>query len=220
MSDRLGEALGLLGGTFDPIHAGHLRLAEEALTALNLAGVLWIPAGRPFHRDAPHAPAAHRLAMVHLAVAGHPGFAVDDSEMLDDAPSYTVPTLQRLRRSQPPDRSLVLLLGVDAFLGLTTWHRWLELFALAHIAVATRPGHALVAGAMPDALAREFTARLCTDPAVLAASPGGCVLPFAITALDISATNIRAQLAAGSSPRYLLPEAVLDYIAENKLYAA
>jgi nicotinate-nucleotide adenylyltransferase len=220
MTEWRDQALGILGGTFDPIHSGHLRLAEEALTALDLAGVLWIPSGQPLHRDTPHARAAHRLAMVHLAVAGHPGFAVDDSEVLADAPSYTVPTLQRLRKSQPPDRAVVLLLGVDAFLGLTTWHRWPELFELAHIAVATRPGHDLVAELMPQALASEFAARCCDDPAALAASPGGHILPFAITALDISATNIRAQLAVGRSPRYLLPEAVLDYIAENQLYAA
>jgi nicotinate-nucleotide adenylyltransferase len=220
MTEWREQALGILGGTFDPIHSGHLRLAEEALTALDLAGVLWIPSGQPPHRDAPHAPATHRLTMVHLAVAGHPGFAVDDSEALADAPSYSVPTLQRLRKNQPPDRSLVLLLGVDAFLGLTTWHRWPELFDLAHIAVATRPGHVLVTDLMPQALAREFAARRCNDPAALAASPGGHILPFSITALDISATNIRAQLAAGQSPRYLLPEAVLDYIAENELYVA
>jgi nicotinate-nucleotide adenylyltransferase len=219
MSERQGQALGILGGTFDPIHSGHLRLAEEALTALELAGILWVPAGQPYHRDAPHARAAHRLAMVHLAVAGHPGFAVDASEVLADTPSYSVPMLERLRKSQSPDRSLVLLLGVDAFLGLSTWHRWRDLFALAHIAVATRPGHALVAEAMPEALAAEFATRCCDDPATLAATPGGRILPFTITALDISATDIRAQFAAGRSPRYLLPEAVLDYIADNKLYA-
>jgi nicotinate-nucleotide adenylyltransferase len=219
MTEWCDQALGILGGTFDPIHCGHLRLAEEALTSLDLAGVLWIPSGQPLHRNAPHASAAHRLAMVHLAVADHPGFAVDDSEVLADAPSFTVPTLQRLRRSQPPDRSLVLLLGVDALLGLTSWYRWTELFELAHIAVATRPGHDLVTKLMPQALASEFVARRSDDAAALAASPGGRILPFAITALDISATNIRAQFAAGRSSRYLLPEAVLDYIAENKLYA-
>jgi nicotinate-nucleotide adenylyltransferase len=157
--------------------------------------------------------------MVHLAVAGHPGFAVDDSEVLGDTPSYSVPTLERLRSGVSRDRSLVLLLGVDAFLGLPSWYRWRELFDLAHLAVATRPGHALVVEALPEALAAEFAARRCDDPAALAEAPAGHILPFAITALDISATDIRAQFAAGRSPRYLLPEAVLDYIADNQLYA-
>lgn len=131
--------LGLLGGTFDPVHYGHLRLAEEAREALKLPELRWIPAGQPPHRTAPRTAAGHRLEMVRRAVAGNPAFTVDDAETRAPGPSFTVTTLERLRAALP-DRPLVLLMGADAFLGLATWHRWRELLDLAHLGVATRPG--------------------------------------------------------------------------------
>ena len=128
-------ALGLLGGTFDPIHFGHLRLAEEAREQLGLERVRLIPAGQPPHRGAPGGSADERLAMTQLAAAGNTGFEVDDSEVRLAQPSYTVLSLERLRAELGPQRPLVLILGADAFAGLQRWHRWQELFALAHIAV-------------------------------------------------------------------------------------
>ncbi len=210
--------LGILGGTFDPVHYGHLRLAAEAVEGLGLAAVRWLPAGRPRHRNAPHTGAEHRLAMVRLAVADNDRFEVDAAEAESREPSYTVPSLERLRSELGSDRPLVLLLGADAFLGLPSWHRWEELFGLAHIAVATRPGHVLDPAAMAPALAEEFRWRAAAN-AALAGAPCGAVVPFAITALDISATAIRERLAAGREVRYLLPDAVLDYIRRNRLYS-
>jgi nicotinate-nucleotide adenylyltransferase len=134
-------------------------------------------------------------------------------------PTFTVPTLERLRGDLGRDCSLVLLLGADAFLGLPGWQRWRELFDLAHIAVATRPGHELSDAAMPASLAAEFAARHTAEHATLGAVPAGAILTFAIAALEISATAIRARLASGESPRYLLPDAVLDYICRHRLYA-
>ena len=219
MSEALAAApLGILGGTFDPIHYGHLRLAEEALERLELGQLCLIPAGSPPHRPPAAATAGHRLAMVQRAIAERQNFILDDSEIRAAGPSYTILTLQRLRRECGPARPLVLLLGADAFLGLATWQRWQELFNYAHIAVATRPAHALEGQQMAPPLAAAFAARRVVSTAALRQAPAGAILPFAITPLDISATAIRAALQAGSSPRYLLPDSVLDYIRCHQLY--
>ena len=210
------KPVGIMGGTFDPIHNAHLRLAEDACDLLGLASVVIIPAGTPPHRQTPVAAAAHRLAMARLAVSGKPMLRVDDAEMTNAEPAYTVPTLEGMRRKYGD--ALVLLLGADAFLDLANWHRWRELFGLAHIAVATRPGHALDAAALPAALNEECGRRLQSDPACLTWAPAGCVVPFAMTPMDISATTIRAALARGEKPRGLLPPQVLDYIVLNQLY--
>lgn len=218
MREEDRKPIGLLGGTFDPIHYGHLRLAEEARVRLGLQRVCLIPAGRPAHRSAPQAPAADRLAMARLAAQGNPAFEVIALEAESPQPSYTVPTLERLRERFGAARPLVLLVGADAFLGLASWHRWRELFDLAHLAVATRPGHDLDAAALPALLAGELERRQARDAGELAAVPAGRILPFSITALDISATAIRRMLAQGDSIRYLLPDAALDYIDRNHLY--
>ena len=233
MSEAGGGVLGLFGGTFDPLHIGHLRLGLEARETLGLAEVCFIPAGSPALRDAPQCAAPHRLAMVERALAGMPGFSIDATEVTDSTahpgPSYTVDTLERRRRQHGPQRPLVLLLGADAFARLEAWHRWRDLFDLAHVAVATRPGHELRVGAgslcvpgtplrgQATALGAEFAARHGTA-ADLAAAPAGRIVPFAITALEISASAIRQRLALGLSARYLVPDAVLDYIDSHQLY--
>ncbi len=214
--------LGLLGGTFDPIHYAHLRLAEEAAEALNLARVRLIPAGRPPHRGAPASAPNQRLAMVRLATASNPRLEVDAAEVASPRASYTVDTLLRLRAEFGPARPLVLILGADAFAGLADWHRWREIFALAHLAVANRPGHAPHARRWPATLDpqldAECTPRLTREAADLAGSACGRVMPFDMTPLAISATHIRELLAGGRSARYLLPAAVLDYIGSHSLY--
>lgn len=216
----LGTPLGIFGGTFDPLHFGHLRLAEEAIIALSLTGVRWIPAGQPALRDSPQVSAAQRLEMVRLAIAGNPRFELDAAEVEVAQPSYTVPTLERLR--QPTvcgaQRPLVLLLGTDAFAGLAGWHRWESLFDLAHIAVAHRPGYPLEAASLSAPLARIYRDRYCANPAALSEAPAGRIASFAMTPLDISATRIRALLSKGHSPRYLLPDALVSYIHEHRLY--
>lgn len=215
---KLSEPLGLFGGTFDPVHFGHLRLAEEAIAHLGLAGVRWLPAGQPPHRGRPQVTAGQRLDMVRLATAGNARFVVDAAEVEAASPSYTVPTLERLRGELGLAQPLVLLVGADAFAGLDSWHRWRELFDLAHLAVSHRPGFPVEMASLPDALATEFDRRRVADPSRLAASPAGSIVTFAMTQLAISATQIRRLLANGLSARYLLPDDVLDYIQTRSLY--
>lgn len=217
----MGEHLapvGVFGGTFDPIHNAHLRLVEEARRLLGLDHVVLVPAGNPRHREQPVASAERRLSMVRLAVAGKSWLQVDDGEIGSASPSYTVPTLHRLRQAYGAERPLVLLLGSDAFRGLAGWRSWRELFALAHIAVATRPGHALDAGALPPALRDEYQQRLRQEPGCLATASAGWIMPFTMPPMELSSTAIRAALGRNEKPRDLLPPAVLEYIVRNQLY--
>lgn len=210
------HAIGVLGGTFDPIHLGHLRMAEELADALNLKQVRFIPAGQPPHRLAPKTPAAHRLEMVRLATADNPRFSVDAREVMRDRASYTVDTLTDLRDELGTEPPLWLLLGADAFLGLPTWKNWRQLFELANIAVAHRPGYTLAqSDALNDALRTELEQRQVAAPT---AAPAGGIMLQPITQLAISATGLRNQRAAGQSLRYLTPDCVSDYIEKHHLY--
>jgi len=211
------QPIGIFGGTFDPIHFGHLRLAEEMADVIGLSRVVFIPAGQPPHRGAPRTAAPHRLEMVRRAIAGNPHFAVDAREVQRPSPSYTVDTLTALRAELGDEQPLWLLLGADAFLGLPSWHAWRRLFELAHIAVAARPGAQLMqSDAMPEVLKNEVSQRQVAAGSETGAA--GSVLLRATTPLDISATAIRDTLARHGSARYLLPDPVLDYIHEHQLY--
>lgn len=211
-------AIGILGGTFNPIHFAHLRLAEELADALVLQSVRMIPASIPPHREAPRVSIQHRLEMVQLACAGNPRLTVDDRECRRSGPSYTVDTLRELRAELGDDQPLCLLMGVDAFVALTTWSRWEQLFELAHVAIARRPGFALEASALARPLAAQLETRVTESMSEIHAQPAGLVAVCMITALDISGTAIRASVAQGRSPRYLLPDSVLDYIHRHQLY--
>jgi nicotinate-nucleotide adenylyltransferase len=215
-----GSALGILGGTFDPIHNGHLELARELIDALPLSAVRLVPAGDPPHRAAPVASAADRLAMAELAIAGHAGLEVDSREIARAGPSYTVLTLGELR-DETPARPLALILGADAFLGLPAWHRWRELFDLAHVVVVARPGVEFDLDHAP-ALLSEWERRYVRDPHALLATRAGAILVQPVTPHDISASSIREELARGAAGveavRGLLPPAVLAYIERNQLY--
>lgn len=214
------SALGILGGTFDPIHCGHLELARELHEALPLSAVRFVPAGVPPHRSAPVASSADRLAMVELAAAGNPGLEVDPREIRRGGPSYTVVTLEELRKEDRA-RPLALIVGADAFLGLPAWHRWRELFDLAHLVVVARPGVLLDLARAPDLLP-EWEGRRTHDARSLLATPAGSIVVQPITAHDISATVIRHELARGKAGldavRALLPSSVLAYIERNQLY--
>jgi nicotinate-nucleotide adenylyltransferase len=212
--------LGILGGTFDPVHSAHLRLAEEAMAQLHLGGILWIPAGRPRHRAPPSVNAEQRLQMVRAAVADHVAYEVDDTEVRSPEPSYTVPTLERLRATYGENRPLVLLMGADAFLGLTTWHRWRDLFRLAHIGVASRPTFALAEATMPAELADEFRQRHRSQFTALAAAPAGAIVTFNLVAGTVSSTEVRARIREGGPVEELLPAPVLDYIRRHRLYSS
>ncbi len=216
MSAGNPTAIGILGGTFDPIHLGHLRLAQEVAETLALGEVRFIPGGTPPHRAAPQTAVAHRVAMVKLAIAGNPMFVLDERETQRTGKSYTVDTLAELRAELGPACPLVLMMGADAFLGFESWHRWQDIFTLAHIAVAHRPGSTL--DAMPPALAREFAQRRGSDPRAVHRASSGIIVEAPITALDISATQVRGLVRARHSARYLLPPDVLAYIDDNKLF--
>lgn len=206
--------IGIFGGTFDPIHYAHLRTALEVQQQLGLAELRFVPAAVPPHRPQPLASAAQRLAMVKLAIAGQPGMGVDTRELDREGPSYMVDTLASLR-AELGDVPLVLILGLDALLGLPAWHQWTRLIELAHLAVMERPGVAL-----PERgeLAGLVQARRTAEVSRLAQEPAGALYFVPVSQLAISATDIRAQLAAGASPRFLLPDAVLDYIQGEGLY--
>jgi len=206
--------LGIFGGTFDPIHYGHLRTAFELLQALRLAEVRFVPAGQPPHRGAPLCDARRRLEMVQAAVADQPGFTVDDRELRRDGPSYTVTTLRELRADEP-GRSLYLIVGMDAFLGLPGWHEWRAILDLAHLVVAHRPGWS----APRDGLLAELLAeRGAVEALDLHASPAGRIHVRAVTPLEISSTDLRDLIVAGRDPRYLLPDAVRAIIGDTGCY--
>lgn len=197
--------LAIFGGTFDPIHNAHLRVAWEASEALD-ADVRLLPASVPPHRDQPVADARQRAALVRAALVGQARLTLDTRELQREGPSYTIDTLLELRAEIGEARPLVLLVGADAFAGLTTWHRWRELFDHAHIGVLTRPGHDGVA--LPTELRTKIASRRCADAASLRESAAGRVLPIAVTPLEISASTVRAILASGREPRWLVPDAL------------
>ncbi|HXU92308.1 MAG TPA: nicotinate-nucleotide adenylyltransferase [Gallionella sp.] len=219
VSQQPARPIGILGGTFDPIHFGHLRLAEEMMEQAELRQIRFIPAGTPPHRESPQVTAQQRSAMVKLAIAGQPAFLLDEREILRDKPSYTVDTLRELRTELGTAQPLCLLMGGDAFLQLHTWHEWEQLFELAHIVVGFRPGFTLeerIHGATPE-LQSHYHRRVCSV-AEMSQRPGGGVAELAIPKLEISATDIRRRVAEGRSIRYLLPDAVADYIHQHHLY--
>lgn len=211
-----GSAIGILGGTFDPVHNGHLRAAVEACEKLGLDELRLLPAGDPPHRPNPLASAGQRLEMLRLATRSCPGLGVDDREVRRAGPSFMVDTLTEIR-SEAGDAPLLLLIGQDAANALDGWHRWRELFGLAHLVVMRRPAaHFRCTGE----LRREIELRRVDEPGRLRQAAAGCVLALEITQLDISSTVIRELFARGSSPRFLMPDAVIEYILEGRLYGS
>ncbi|MDX1594383.1 MAG: nicotinate-nucleotide adenylyltransferase [Gammaproteobacteria bacterium] len=212
-----GRAIGLFGGTFDPVHNGHLRVALDALEGLGLAEVRLLPARRNPLRDAPGATAEQRRDLLAAAAAGEPGLRVDARELDRPGPSYTFDTLASLREEHGPDRALAWLVGGDAFRGLPGWHRWREFVDLAHLVVLQRPGY--VDELAPD-LAEFVAARRTDDVDALHARPAGRVFTWRVTQLEISSTDIRERVAAGRSIRYLVPDRVDEAIRRLGLYRA
>lgn len=210
----MSRRVGLLGGTFDPVHHGHLRSALEVRDWLALDELRLVPSARPPHRAVPGASAHERLDMAELAVRGDTGLEVDDRELFRERPSYTVETLESVRAEIGPDAALFFVLGWDAFCALPTWHRWSELLGLCSLVVLQRPDYDLE---VPEVLKDLLAARSVTEPAQACASFGE-IVPLVQTPLAISATHIRSLLAEGRSPRFLLPDAVLDYIETKGLY--
>lgn len=213
--------LGILGGTFDPIHYGHLRLASAVRSALGLVQVNMIPAGVPPHREAPWASPKDRLAMTELGCVEFPGLKPDDREIRRAGPSYTVVTLQELH-NEDRNRPLALLLGTDALMGFAGWHRWAQIFTLAHLIVVERPGTSFDVVTLPAPLREQWERRLTTDPSRLSRQLAGSIMRVPVAPQPISATAIRAALERGAAGRAeltgLLPATVLAYIERNQLY--
>lgn len=208
--------IGIFGGTFDPIHYGHLRAAREVYDRLKLSELRFISAAQPPHRRQPLASAEDRLTMVRLAIENEPGFAADDRELKRGGPSYTVLTLESLRAELGAAVPLCLLIGADAFLEFETWHRWQEIPALAHLVVMLRPGAPATRNPSTwPAWARE---RACHVASELAKAPAGRVMFVDISPQDISATRIRDAIARGAAVTEQLPEAVWRYIRRHGLY--
>lgn len=206
--------LAIFGGTFDPVHIGHLRAAWEAADALD-AEVRMVPAKVPPNRAQPLASAAQRVALLRAALAGQDRLKLDLREFQRAGPSWTIDTLASLRDEVGPARALVLLIGADQFAALTEWHRWRDLFGFAHLCVLTRPAQI---PATPGELAEAVAPRKTADPAALRAAPAGRVLDLVVSALGISSTRIRALLAEGRSPRWLVPDALFADPALLKPY--
>lgn len=204
--------IGIRGGTFDPIHIAHLRATQEVAEALSLQRVHLIPGSIPPHRPQTLASADQRLDMVKLAAKSNDLFVPDDRELRREGASFTVDTLRSFREEFGNERPICLIIGMDAFLNFTTWHEWQEIITLAHLVVTSRPDYtAQPLQAWAQALQTENTLDLHAQPA-------GKLLFIETTALSVSATDIRHHQAEGRSIRYLVPDAVYDYIQQQHLY--
>ena len=210
----VSEALALLGGTFDPVHYGHLRVADEARQKLNLKTLYLLPAGNPPHRQTPRTTVPQRLEMLHLAQREFPQLKIDDRETRRSGPSYMVDTLLDLR-TEFPQRPLLLLVGQDAANHLHGWSRWQQLFALTHMVILTRPG---AKAEYRQDVAKQIQQRSVTDLQVMLRSEAGSVYELEVESIDISATTIKSIIRLGRSPGSMLPAAVWDYINANRLY--
>lgn len=208
------KKIGIFGGTFDPIHIGHLRMALELKQQLGLDEMRLLPAHRPPHRDAPQVSSLERAEMLRIALQNCPELQLDERELQREKPSYTYDTLLELRTELGNEVSLVLCMGEDAFAGLPNWYCWQELIGLAHMVVLARPGWAI-----PElGEARDLLARYQRDVKSLDYEPAGSIVLFSPRLLPISATEIRAQIKAGNSAQFLVPDAVWNYICTHNLY--
>ncbi|HTN33693.1 MAG TPA: nicotinate-nucleotide adenylyltransferase [Marinobacter sp.] len=207
----------IYGGTFDPIHHGHLRLALEICDRLGVSNVSLVPCYIPPHRGEPGATVEQRLQLLELAIAGEPQLSIDDCELRRAGASYTADTLRQLRAQLGADEPLVMVIGTDAFANFDSWQEWQQIPELAHIVVVRRPGPPLPPLGEP---ARMIAERSVSDPQALFAAPSGYILELSPPLLDISATGIRECITDGRSPRYLIPDAVWSEIRRQGLYGA
>ena len=211
---KLGH-IAIFGGTFDPVHNGHLRMATEVAEQLACDEVKLIPAGIPPHREANQVAGNHRLAMLALAVEGDDKLTVDDCELKREGLSYSIDTVINMRGALGNNATLSLCMGIDAFNQLHTWHRWQELTDYAHVIVMTRPGfHLPKDGEVFD----WWHERIVHNVDELLAAPKGRVMSLELTPLSISSSDLRQRIGEEKSVRYLVPKAVQKYIEQHKLY--
>jgi nicotinate-nucleotide adenylyltransferase len=207
--------IGIFGGTFDPVHFGHLRTALEIKESLELAQVRLVPCRRPPHREPPAASAEQRLIMLRSAVQNEPAITIDPQELQREGASFSVDTLAAIRKETGETTPICLIVGMDAFAGLETWHRWRTLFDLAHIVVMQRAG---IAPSLPHTLTEFIEDKTAQTVSMLHSNPSGLILFQEVIQLDISATRIRRLIKEGRNPRWLLPDSVLQMIKEQHLY--
>lgn len=212
--------IGIYGGTFDPIHYGHLRIAEELLDIISLQQIIFVPSGAPRLRSAPVASRKHRSAMVRMAIQNNSMFSLDEREINRSGISVTVESLREYQYELEKKTALCFILGIDAFININQWHNWHELFNLCHIVIVARPGHASVNEYqnLPAEIRKEFTSRRVLNANDLALQLNGSIYAAQTSLLEISASHIRSLITAGKSIRYLLPDSVADYIKSNYLY--
>ncbi len=206
--------IGVFGGTFDPVHNGHLRVVQALVRTLPFDELRMLPCGEPAHRAPPQASAEDRVAMLRLAIAGMSSIVIDEREVQRNGPSYMVDTLTSMRE-ELGDTPLVLIIGWDAFVGLPTWHRWPQILELAHLLVVQRPGTTTPPCREVEALLQQCQV---DEVSALKTAPAGCILLHPVDALEVSSTNVRESIIAKEDVGDLLPVAVLAYIKEHNLY--
>lgn len=212
--------IGIYGGTFDPIHHGHLRIAEELLDIISLKRMIFVPSGAPRLRAAPAASRGHRAAMVRLAIQDNNRFTLDEREINRPGISTTVQSLREYHCEMGDRAALCFVLGIDAFININQWSEWHELFNLCHFIVVGRPGFTTISEDqnLPIEIRKEYAERIIMNASDLALQPSGFIYAAQTSLLEISASQIRSLISAGKSIRYLLPESVFDYIKSNRLY--
>lgn len=211
--------IGIFGGTFNPVHWGHVRTALEIKNTLSLDRMLMIPCGIPPHRQRPGASSEARMEMLKLAIEGFPELEADDRELKRNGPSFSIDTLQSLH-DELPEQSLAMCIGIDAFLQLDTWHRWLGLFELAHIVVAHRPGWSMqnITEQLSEELQKQLKQRYVTEVTELADINAGAIIELKVTEIDISSSDIRQRIENNESISGMVPTTVEGYIKKHGLY--
>jgi nicotinate-nucleotide adenylyltransferase len=220
MSNSGSPLVGIFGGTFDPIHYGHLRVAEEIVETVGLQKMYFVPAGMPRLRHSPVASPQHRVEIVRLAIQKNPDFVLDGREIYRDGVSYSIDTVREFKQEFGEEIRLCLVLGADAFIKLPEWNNWKELFNLCHFIVSTRPGYTftLIKELLSKELREECSQRWVSNTETLKKETSGLIFIASTTMLDISATSIRAHIAVGRNVRHLVPSVTVNYISKNKLY--
>ncbi|MEC5216984.1 nicotinate-nucleotide adenylyltransferase [Actimicrobium sp. GrIS 1.19] len=215
MSSR---SIAILGGSFDPVHRGHVALARHFVNLLQPDELRILPAGNPWQKHGLEASGRQRVAMLQRAFDSEQvPVVIDQRELQNDQPTYTIDTLRAMRAELGPDVSLIFLMGADQLQHLDSWQGWRELFGLAHLCAAARPGFALTGRLVPAEVSREFERRAGT-PTQIRTTPQGNTFLAPNLAVDISATDIRKALHDGNNPAELVPNPVLDYIEQHHLY--
>lgn len=220
MSNTDTSLVGMFGGTFDPIHYGHLRVAEEIVEVVGLRKMYFIPAGQPRLRHTPIATPEHRVELVRLAIKENPDFMLDDREIHRDGTSYSIDSVFEIKQELGEADRLCFVIGLDAFIKLPEWKDWREFFNLCHFIITARPGYVFTSihELLPKRLDEEYSRRWVSSTDSLRNYANGLIFTVSTSMLDISATCIRKKIASGRNVRYLVPDMVISYIKANKLY--